>query len=90
MGHGDPVTTGTPPTRGGASRARLAPPRLAAPLPRERLFARVDTCLRAPVVWVHASAGFGKSALVSTYLEQRKRPCLWYQVEERDNDPVEF
>jgi DNA-binding SARP family transcriptional activator len=57
---------------------------------RKRLFGLLDAAMRRPVVWVSSPAGSGKTTLVSTYLESRGRPCIWYQCDEGDSDPATF
>jgi len=42
------------------------------------------------VIWVSGPPGCGKTTLVSSYLEARKLPCLWYQLEAGDADPATF
>jgi ATP/maltotriose-dependent transcriptional regulator MalT/DNA-binding SARP family transcriptional activator len=43
-----------------------------------------------PVIWVSGPAGSGKTTLISSYIETRKIPCFWYQVDEGDADPATF
>ena len=57
---------------------------------RERLFHFLEQCRRKPVVWISGPGGSGKTTLVSSYLEARKLPALWYQVDQRDADPATF
>ncbi len=59
-------------------------------LPRERLFTLLDDMRQRPVIWISGPPGCGKTTLVNSYLEARKVPCLWYQVEEVDADPATF
>jgi ATP/maltotriose-dependent transcriptional regulator MalT len=42
------------------------------------------------VIWVSGPPGCGKTTLVSSYIEARKLPCLWYQIDEGDTDPATF
>ena len=58
--------------------------------PRERLFRLIDRMRDRPVIWVSGPPGCGKTTLVNSYLEARKVPCLWYQVEEADADAATF
>ncbi|WP_022667727.1 winged helix-turn-helix domain-containing protein [Desulfospira joergensenii] len=51
---------------------------------------RLESALDSPVVWVAGPAGSGKTTLVSDFVRSRKRPCIWYQVDERDVDPGTF
>jgi LuxR family maltose regulon positive regulatory protein len=58
--------------------------------PRERLFQWIDRMRDRPVIWISGPPGCGKTTLVNSYLEARKIPCLWYQVEEADSDAATF
>ena len=66
--------------------AKLTPPRLATVLPRERLFAILDRYRQHGMIWVSGPPGSGKTALVSSYVETRRLRCLWYRVDEDDED----
>lgn len=68
--------------------AKLTRPRLRDAVPRPRLFAELDAARKAPVVWVDGPPGAGKTTLVSTYIEARGLPFLWYQVDPGDVDPA--
>ena len=57
---------------------------------RERLFEGLDRFREGPVIWVSGPGGCGKTTLVSSYLQDRGLPSLWYQVEEADKDPATF
>jgi len=57
---------------------------------RHRLFERLDHLRRFPVIWITAPAGSGKTTLVSSYIEHRKIPCLWYQLDSADADLATF
>ena len=59
-------------------------------LPRKRLFTLLDCKRQRPVIWVSGPPGSGKTTLVISYLEARKIPCLWYQVDKADADPATF
>jgi LuxR family transcriptional regulator, maltose regulon positive regulatory protein len=37
-----------------------------------------------------APAGFGKTMLLSAWIEQSKRPVGWVSLDSNDNDPVQF
>ena len=73
-----------------ASLAKITGPKVRGILLRKRLFRRLDTCRQSPVTWVSGPAGCGKTSLVASYLDQRKIPYLWYQVDEGDSDLATF
>lgn len=70
--------------------AKITRPVLTGCFPRKRLFRLLDNERKKPVLWVSAPAGSGKTTLISSYLEHKKRPCLWYQLSEGDNDIATF
>ncbi|HZW36368.1 MAG: hypothetical protein ACM319_00605, partial [Deltaproteobacteria bacterium] len=41
-------------------------------------------------MWVSGPPGCGKTTLVSSYISTRGNPCLWYRVNEGDNDIASF
>ncbi|GFO53180.1 hypothetical protein GMSM_01870 [Geomonas sp. Red276] len=57
---------------------------------RERLFNLLDRRAGKPLYWVSGPGGSGKTTLVSSYLESRGIPALWYQVDASDADPASF
>jgi len=71
-------------------------------IPRPRLMALLDTCPRRPLTLVSAPAGFGKTTLLSQWVQtlsndgySRGDPCgrpgvAWVSLDEQDNDPVCF
>ena len=70
--------------------AKLSRPRLHDVLARTRLFDQLDHALQRPVAWLCAQPGAGKTALVASYLDARKRGGIWYQVDDGDADPASF
>lgn len=46
--------------------------------------------MRRPVLWVGSLAGSGKTTLVSSYIQERRLPCIWYQCDEGDADLSSF
>ncbi len=57
---------------------------------RERLFQRLDKAMASSLLWVTAPAGMGKTSLLSSWIEVRGLPCLWYQVDSDDADLASF
>ena len=72
---------------------KLVVPPLRLPLvPRPRLVERLHEVLNYNLVLTSASAGFGKTTLLSDWARQRdpRIPVAWLSLEEADNDPVRF
>jgi LuxR family maltose regulon positive regulatory protein len=70
--------------------AKLTRPKLYGALPRTRLFALLDEAGTRPVVWLCGAPGAGKTTLVASYLEARRRRHLWYQCDAGDADSGTF
>ncbi|MBI4767289.1 MAG: hypothetical protein HY787_22300 [Deltaproteobacteria bacterium] len=70
--------------------AKITRPRIRGIFPRERLYRRLDETRKYPVTWISAPAGSGKTTLIAGFLEAKKIPCLWYQVDGGDTDPATF
>ncbi|MCX5914108.1 MAG: BTAD domain-containing putative transcriptional regulator [Deltaproteobacteria bacterium] len=58
--------------------------------PRKRLFRLLDRMRERPVIWVSGPPGCGKTTLISSYLDARDLPWLWYQLDEGDSDLATF
>lgn len=54
-------------------------------VPRTRLFHRLDKGLQGPLTLVSAPAGYGKSTLVSSWLDTSGRSNAWVSLDKRDN-----
>ncbi len=59
---------------------------------RPRLDMRLDEGLASgcPLMLVIAPAGFGKSTLVSAWLQRQNMPFTWLSLDQSDNDPAQF
>ncbi len=58
---------------------------------RTRLFEELDDALStSAILWIAASPGAGKTTLVTSYLQERNLPTLWYRIDEGDRDPAAF
>ena len=57
---------------------------------RARLSEYLDQQLERPLTLVSAPAGYGKSTLVSCWLDSCDRPSTWISLDENDNDLRQF
>jgi ATP/maltotriose-dependent transcriptional regulator MalT/DNA-binding SARP family transcriptional activator len=72
------------------SLAKTTRPSLAGVIERERLLQRLDEALGSSVIWVTGPPGCGKTTLAANFLDHRKPPSLWYQLDEGDADVASF
>ncbi len=70
--------------------AKLSPPRFTVIYPRQRLFKKLDDWSDTAAIWVQAPAGSGKTTLIASYLQNRKKPVTWYQLDADDKNPANF
>jgi two-component SAPR family response regulator len=70
--------------------AKITRPKMSDIAPRMRLFAQLDDLQSSPVLWITAPGGSGKTTLVGSYLDARKLPTLWYQIDQGDGDLAGF
>jgi LuxR family transcriptional regulator, maltose regulon positive regulatory protein len=70
--------------------AKLSAPRMARVVLRRRLFRRLDRSRRRRVLWIVAPAGAGKTALVASWIRERKLRHVWLQLDEGDADVASF
>jgi len=70
--------------------AKITRPKIRGICLRKRLFQRMDAGKDYPVTWVTGPPGSGKTTLVASYLDTRKIPYLWYQVDSGDADIATF
>lgn len=57
---------------------------------RHRLLGKLDTAVDPKLTLVCAPAGFGKTSLLSQWLQSRKTAAAWFSLDSGDNDPVRF
>ncbi len=72
------------------SASKISRPILAGCYARKRLFRLMDASRGRSAVWVSGPPGSGKTTFVSSYVEERELPCIWYEVDEGDSDPATF
>ncbi len=66
------------------------PRALAGWIVRSRLLERLDRVLQEPVALISAPAGFGKTTLVSQWLDRCPLPNAWLQLDEDDHEIPAF
>jgi len=59
-------------------------------VPRPRLLDRLEGGLQCKLTLISASAGFGKTALLSKWADLCEYPICWLTLDGGDNDPVRF
>lgn len=59
-------------------------------VPRPRLIKRLNAGLCRKLTLVSAPAGYGKTTLISEWLQQMDRPLTWISLDDGDNDPSRF
>jgi LuxR family maltose regulon positive regulatory protein len=57
-------------------------------VPRPRLIERLNDGLHRKLILISAPAGFGKTALISHWVQQMNLPVAWLSLDEGDNDPI--
>jgi LuxR family transcriptional regulator, maltose regulon positive regulatory protein len=74
-----------------STKLHMPPPRADALL-RSRLIERLETGAREgrTLTLISAPAGFGKTTLISAWLQQSQRPAAWFSLDQSDNDPIRF
>jgi LuxR family transcriptional regulator, maltose regulon positive regulatory protein len=74
-----------------STKLHIPPPRADAVL-RMRLLERLETGAREgrTLTLVSAPAGFGKTTLISAWLQHSQRPSAWLSLDAGDNDPIRF
>ena len=72
-----------------ATKLYIPPPRSKIVL-RPRLIERLNEGFQRKLTLISASAGFGKTTLVSEWVAVCERPVAWLSLDEGDNDPTRF
>ena len=70
--------------------AKTTRPTIGSVVAREALFARLDEPAGRTVVWISGPPGSGKTTLASGYVQARRLPYVWYQIDTDDADPATF
>lgn len=66
------------------------PPLREAIVPRKRLIGRLNEGLHRKLTLISASAGSGKTTLVSAWLSESARPAAWLSLDADDNEGARF
>jgi LuxR family maltose regulon positive regulatory protein len=59
-------------------------------VPRPRLTDKLEAGLRGKLTLVSAPAGYGKTTLVTEWLDKAEHLVTWLSLDEGDNDPKRF
>jgi LuxR family maltose regulon positive regulatory protein len=57
---------------------------------RKRLLEKLNQGFNRKLILISAAAGFGKTTLLSEWVQQAELPVGWLSLDERDNDPTRF
>lgn len=57
---------------------------------RSELYEKLNIGLRRKLILISAPAGFGKTTVVSDWIDKNMIPTAWFSIDNGDNDPVEF
>lgn len=72
-------------------KTKLQPPRpRSSTLPRPGITASLEQLADYPLVLVQAGPGYGKSTLLVDFCRYSDFDCLWYRLQEDDNEPGQF
>lgn len=66
------------------------PPVRSGLLKRSHLLTLLQQSRQVPLTLLSASAGFGKTTLLSAWASQYNGQVAWLALEEQDNDPMRF
>jgi len=57
---------------------------------RSELFDKLNAGLSRKLILVSAPAGFGKTTVVSDWIDKNKIPAAWFSIDNGDDDPANF
>ncbi|MCP4313187.1 MAG: hypothetical protein GY790_18160 [Bacteroidetes bacterium] len=57
---------------------------------RDNLSSKLNQGLKSKLVLISAPAGFGKTTLLSEWINKEEIPTAWFSLNKGDNDPVDF
>jgi LuxR family maltose regulon positive regulatory protein len=57
---------------------------------RSELYEKLNAGLSRKLILISAPAGFGKTTVVSDWIDQNKIPTAWFSLDKGDNDPAGF
>lgn len=57
---------------------------------RKELYSLLNKGLESKLILVSAPAGFGKTTLVSSWINSDKLATAWFSIDKGDNDPIDF
>lgn len=69
---------------------KITVPDVSGLLPRDHLYKRLDGASAGKLIWLNSPAGTGKTSLLAGWVQSRRLPVLWYQVDAGDHDPATF
>lgn len=79
-----------PKSKHGFQLAKLSRPKAKQLIKRHRLFDLLEDFQQNSAYWICAPPGYGKSSLVSSFIEHKQLNCLWYRLDEDDTDVGKF
>ena len=59
-------------------------------VPRDNLSSKLNQGLKSKLTLISAPAGFGKTTLLSEWINKEDIPTAWFSLSKGDNDPVDF
>jgi LuxR family maltose regulon positive regulatory protein len=68
---------------------KITPPQVRANrVNRSRLFSLLEEGITRPLTLIAAPAGFGKTTMLSEWVQERRLPAAWISLEQNDNEPA--